>query len=277
MDKLKDIFKSNWGKISFSYLLFTISSLLVILYPKVLGDTIDHLIAKDYSYIGYLVSVFFGIMIFGYISRLYDVKIFSEIHKNFASKEICKQIDNNVETSKINGRVNLLSIVISFFEHDLVSVLQSFYTIIGSIYFISLVDMSLVPYLLLSAVFILITSYYFVPKLTKITKLSNNLVERQTDIIVSKNKDNISYFFATFKKLAIKMSVIDAKFSFFIQFIVYGTVTSLLTYYIMYNTVTVGKAFSTYRYLFDFSTAIIMLPNIIESYINIKDVLRRLE
>jgi hypothetical protein len=45
----------------------------------------------------------------------------------------------------------------------------------------------------------------------------------------------------------------------------------------MYNKVTVGSVFSTYRYLFDFCNALMGLPSIITSYINIKDVVKRLK
>jgi ABC-type bacteriocin/lantibiotic exporter with double-glycine peptidase domain len=73
------------------------------------------------------------------------------------------------------------------------------------------------------------------------------------------------------------MSSVDAKFSIWIQGIVYGSVTALLTYYVMYNKVSVGSVFSTYRYMFDFCNALLGLPTILTSYINIKDVIKRLE
>ena len=50
-----------------------------------------------------------------------------------------------------------------------------------------------------------------------------------------------------------------------------------LTYYVMFNNVTVGSVFSTYRYMFDFCNALLGMPMIITSYINIKDVIKRLE
>ena len=45
----------------------------------------------------------------------------------------------------------------------------------------------------------------------------------------------------------------------------------------MYNEVTIGSVFSTYRYMFDFCNALLGIPMIISSYINIKDVIKRLE
>ena len=102
MNKLKVMFKENWKSIMFSYSLFIINSVLMVMYPKVLGNSIDHLIAKDYSYIWYLVSTFVAIMLFGYVSRIYYTKVFSGIYRRFASIETHKQIEGDVETTKVN-------------------------------------------------------------------------------------------------------------------------------------------------------------------------------
>ena len=87
MDKLKKIFKENWKSIMFSYFLFSMQSVFMLIYPKVLGETIDHLIIKDYSFIFYLLLTFLGLMVFSYISRVYDTIVFSKIYRRFASIE----------------------------------------------------------------------------------------------------------------------------------------------------------------------------------------------
>lgn len=43
MLKLKTIFKENWKSILFSYFLFSMQSIFMLIYPKVLGESIDHL------------------------------------------------------------------------------------------------------------------------------------------------------------------------------------------------------------------------------------------
>ena len=116
MDKLKLMFQENWKSILFSYSLFAINSILMVMYPKVLGNAIDHLIAKDYSYIWFLIGTFVSIMFFGYVSKIYDTKVFSGIYRRFASNETSNQIENDVETSKVNGRLTLMRYIVQFFE-----------------------------------------------------------------------------------------------------------------------------------------------------------------
>jgi ABC-type multidrug transport system fused ATPase/permease subunit len=277
MLKLKTIFKENWKSILFSYFLFSIQAIFMLIYPKVLGESIDHLIAKDYSFIFYLLLTFLGMMVFSYISRVYDTIIFSKIYRRFASIETCNQFDNNVETTKINGRLTLMSSVVRFFEADMINILNAAFGLLGSIYFISLVDITLVPYLIFSAILTLMVSYYFSPKIAAITKDSNDISEEQTEIINHRKISLVNNLLKRKQLLSIKLSNLDAKFFFLIQLIAYGTVTALLTYYVVFNTVSVGSVFSTYRYLFDFVVSVSILPHIVISFINIKDVIKRLE
>ena len=277
MTKLKTIFTENWKQILLSYFLFSMQSIFMLIYPKVLGESIDHLIAKDYSFIVYLLLTFFGLMVFNYISRVYDTIVFSRIYRRFASIETNKQFENNVETTKINARLNLMSSVVSFFEKDMLSILYAVFGLFGSIYFISLVDATLIPFLIISGILTLVVSYYFSPKIAEITKDSNDISEEQTELINQRKISLVNNLLKRRQMLSIKLSNLDAKFFFLIQFIAYGTVTALLTYYVVYNQVTVGSVFSTYRYLFDFVAAVSILPQIIISFINIKDVIKRLE
>lgn len=277
MNKLKVMFGENWKSIMFSYSLFIINSVLMVMYPKVLGNAIDHLIAKDYPYIWYLVSTFVAIMFFGYISKIYDTKVFSGIYRRFASIETHKQIESDVETTKINGRLTLMRYIVMFFERDMLVVLQTIIGLVGAIYFLSLVSWTIVGFLMITSVLILGVTFYYSPKIAKITSLYNDLSEEQTDVVATRKVSSINNLLRRGQHLSLKLSSVDAKFSIWIEGIVYGSVAALLTYYVMYNKVSVGSVFSTYRYMFDFCNALLGLPTIITSYINIKDVIKRLE
>lgn len=277
MGRLRKMFEENWKSIMFSYSLFMINSVLIVMYPKILGNAIDHLIAKDYAYIWYLVLTFVGIMFFGYISRIYDTKVFSGIYRRFASIETNKQLDNDIETTKINGRLTLMHYIVQFFERDMLLVVQTIIGLVGAIYFLAMVSLPIVGFLVITTVLILGATAYYSPRIAKITSQSNDLSEEQTDVISTRNISAINNLLKRSQSLSLKMSSIDAKFSIWIQGIVYGSVTALLTYYVMYNKVSVGSVFSTYRYMFDFCNALLGLPTILTSYINIKDVINRLE
>jgi ABC-type bacteriocin/lantibiotic exporter with double-glycine peptidase domain len=203
--------------------------------------------------------------------------VFSGIYRRFASKETHNQLENDIDTSKVNGRLTLMNRIVSFFEHDMLIVLQTIIGIVGAIYFLALVSLPIVGFLMITTILILGATMYFSPRIAQITSLYNDLSEEQTDIVSTRKISSINNLLRRGQKLSLKLSSIDAKFSIWIQIIVYGSVTGLLTYYVMYNNVTVGSVFSTYRYMFDFCNALLGVPTIITSYINIKDVIKRLE
>jgi ABC-type multidrug transport system fused ATPase/permease subunit len=277
MQKLFSIFKDNWVSICFSYTLFTFQSLFILIYPKVLGNFIDSLIAKDYSYVVWLLLTFLGVVFFNYVGRVYDTIVFSKIYRRFASVETSIQIENGVETTKINGRLTLMNNIVSFFERDMINILHCFYGITASIYFIWSADATMLPYLILSGIATITTTYYFSPRISNLTRETNDLAEKQTEVVNERNISLLNNFLRTRQKLAVRFSNLDAKFFSVIQVIAYGTVTLLTTYYVVYNQVTVGGVFSTYRYLFDFCSSVSSVPFIIFSFINIKDVMKRLE
>jgi ABC-type bacteriocin/lantibiotic exporter with double-glycine peptidase domain len=167
--------------------------------------------------------------------------------------------------------------VVRFFEIDMIVVIQTFIGAVGSIYFLSLVSLPIVGFMIISGISIVGASYYFSPKLAALTSLNNDISEEQTDIIATRNISGVNNLLRRVQKIAIRRSYIDSNFGLWIQSIVYGSVTALLTYYVMNNKVTVGSVFSTYRYMFDFCNALLGLPMILTSFINIKDVIKRLE
>ena len=159
----------------------------------------------------------------------------------------------------------------------MIVVIQTIIGVVGSIYFLSLVSLPIVGFMILSGIAIIGISYYYSPKLAAMTALNNDISEEQTDIIARRKIGAVNNLLRRGQKIAVRRAYIDSKFGVWIQTIVYGSVTALLTYYVMYNKVTVGSVFSTYRYMFDFCNSLLGLPMIITSYINIKDVVRRLE
>jgi len=271
------MFFENWKSIMFSYSLFSINAILILVYPKIIGDTIDNLILKNYSYIWYLILTFVTLMFFGYVSRIYDTIVFSGIYRKFASVETRKQIEGGVETTKINGRLNLMHHIVRFFEYDMLTIIQTLFGIVVSVYFLSQVSWSIVGFLLIPGVAILMVTYYYSPRIAKLTSMSNDITEEQTKAVSTRDTRIINNLLRRGRTLSIRWSNLDSKFNFCLEFIIYASVSALLTYYIVNNKVTVGSVFSTYRYLFEFCGAMLGMPTIISSIINIKDVIKRLE
>jgi ABC-type multidrug transport system fused ATPase/permease subunit len=135
----------------------------------------------------------------------------------------------------------------------------------------------LLPYLLISVALTLTVTYIYAPEISKLTQRNNDLTEIQTKTVGERSISALNNLLRTTQKLSVDFSNLQAKYYALIQAIAYGTVTLLITYYVVYNQVTVGSVFSTYRYLFDFCGAISSIPVLLWSFANIRDVIKRLD
>jgi ABC-type multidrug transport system fused ATPase/permease subunit len=276
MNKLKEIFKRYKYKIIASYALLVVSNFLMFLYPKILGNTIDKLIAGDYYYIINLALVFLGFVLTSLASNVYDTIVFSKIKKDISKEEIVKMYDNNIDDSTISGRYSMLDSIVSFFENDISILINFLLGSIGSLFIIFGVNHIMGFGLVFSSLIILCFSMYYSPKLSKLTIKRNNLHEKQVSVINKRITFQLERFLLLNRKISIKFSNISSKYNMWIQVSVYFTVTALLFYYISCGNVTVGSTFSTYRYMFDFCNSVLMLPHLFITWMNLKDVLSRL-
>jgi ABC-type bacteriocin/lantibiotic exporter with double-glycine peptidase domain len=184
--------------------------------------------------------------------------------------------NNNVDDSTISGRYSMLGSVVSFFESDIRVFINFLLGTIGSLFIIFSIDKMMGFGLIASSFVILGISLYYSPKLSKLTKKSNNLNEKQVYILNKRVAQQLMRFLGMSQKIRVKFSNISAKYNMWIQISVYCTVTALLFYYITRGNVTVGSTFSTYRYMFDFCNSVLMLPHLFITWANLKDVLSRL-
>lgn len=272
---LKSIFKNHWKEMSLSYMLMIFSNMLLFLYPKVLGDTIDKILNKEYYYLIFLFLIFFGFILLSYLSNIYDTRVFSKIHRIYSRNEMLKQYDNNIDTTLINGRYTMMNSIINFFEYDITRIISTLFSLIGSLYIISRINYLLGLGLIISAILSMIVTKIYTPKIAEITNKQNNLHEEQLDVFKSRKTNILNNFLRRKYKLAINISNVYAMYTVYLHFIAYATVTILLFLYIIYEDVTVGNTFSTYKYLFEFVSAVATIPGIINSFINLKDVLKR--
>jgi ABC-type multidrug transport system fused ATPase/permease subunit len=275
MDKLIAIFKEYKYSIVFSYLLIVVSEFLMFLYPKILGNTIDRMIVGDYYSLISLAALFFGFILTSLASNVYDTIVFSRIRKNLANREIEKMYDKNIDTSVISGRYNMLDSVVGFFELNVAHFIKFVIGTVGSCYIVFTINYVLGLGLLVAGLLIVMLSFYFSPRIAKVTILRNNYNEKQVSVFSGKILFQLNRFLEANRLLSIKYSNITAKYNLYIQAICYSAVTILLFVYIAMGNITVGSTFSTYRYMFDFCNSVLILPSLFTVWVNLKDVISR--
>jgi ABC-type multidrug transport system fused ATPase/permease subunit len=275
---LKELFKNNRGSLFFVYLLFFIESLLSLIYPMILGNSIDEFISGNYYYIINLVLVLGGFVYFSYLRRIYDTRVFSTIYRKMILRYIGSEIDKNEKTSVINARTNMLNTVVSFFEVDLPYIFYSLFSIIGSVFIIMFYYNVLIGlFILVFLIPIYYISEYFRKLLSVKYNESNNINEKDVEVIDSKDKLNIKHHYILKNLLSIQISNIDARNNLFNYSVNYLVIVIVLILFIIFDDPTVGIIMGLYNYVLNYISGVGLIPNLILRYEYLKDVLNRIE
>ncbi len=275
---IKDLFKSNYKLLVFCYTLFFIESLLMITYPMVLGDSIDEFIEGNFYYSIYLVLVLGGFILSSYFRRVYDTRIFSTIYRKMILKYIGREIDKKEKTSVINARTNMLNTIVSFFEIDLPYIFYSVFSIIGSVLIIMInYNFWIGLMMLIFMIPIYFISNYFRKLLSIKYSESNNLNEKDVEVIDQLDKTSIKHHYILKNLLSIQISNIDAKNNMFNNIVNYSLIIIVLILFIVFDNPTVGIIMGLYSYSLTYISGVGMIPNLVLRYEYLKDVLNRIE
>lgn len=274
---IKNLLKENYKPLIFAYSLFVLESVLLIIYPLVLGNTIDKIIASDYYYVIYLVLVLAGYMILAYLRRIYDTKIFTTLYRKVVLDYINKEIDNKTDTSTINARSNMLKSIVDFLEIDFPYIFHAVFAILGSVVIIMFnynlyvglfVGFFIIP--------ILLSSRYFSKRLSVKYSESNDLQEKDVNILNNLNKIEIKHHFINKNLLQIRISNIDAKNNATNEGINYSLIILSLIMFTLFESVTVGTIMALYQYIIKFTNGAFMIPSLTIRYVYLKDVISRI-
>jgi hypothetical protein len=277
MDIIKLLFKKNYKYLILAYGLFVLESVILLLYPLVLGNTIDKIINKEYYYVLYLILVLGLFMLTAYFRRIYDTKIFTTLYRKVVLEYINKEINIGKDTSTINARSSMLRSIVDFLEVDFPYMFHSLFSIIGSVIIIS------VNYNLYVGIFvgffiipILISSKYFSKKLSVKYSESNDLQEKDVNILSTVNSIKIKHHYIDKNLLQIRISNIDAKYNFINEFINYSLIILSLVMFTLFESVTVGTIMALYQYIIKFTQGAFTIPNLTIRYLYLKDVIGRI-
>lgn len=277
MNLIKELLKTNYKSLLFVYLLFLAESILILLYPMVLGNSVDYFISKDYNYTFILGLVLGGFILTSYFRRVVDTRVFSTMYRKLILKYINGQVNKKTSTSTITARTNMLNSIVSFLEVDLPYIFYAFFSVIGSITIIMIKYNLIIGLVTLgSLVPILLVSNYFRKKLSQKYSESNDLHEKDVEIINSLDRTKIKHHYVNKNFLSIKISNLDAKNNLFNDFINYTLIVLVLFLYSIIETPTIGSIMGLYQYVIKYTSGVLMFPNLILRYEYLKDVLKRI-
>jgi ABC-type multidrug transport system fused ATPase/permease subunit len=247
-----------------------------LLRPFFLGLAIDGLIKNNYDHLISLLLVHLGCVIIGTYRHRYDTRTYSAIYTSLVTNFLSKRRGS---VSKLSAHSNLSREFVDFLEYDLVYVIEAVYNIAGSVILLMFYDPNVVGICLSILVPVSVVSYYYGKKMRRLTKMKNDELEKQVDIISEGNTLVIRRHYNKLREWQIRISDQEAWNFGFMELMVMAVMgISLL---IVTNTSTAailpGALIAIYNYILKFANGLDTIPYMVQKLSSLGDLTKRIE
>ncbi|GFI18846.1 hypothetical protein IMSAGC009_04024 [Lachnospiraceae bacterium] len=248
--KLQDIFKKAPLSIVAVLTMDIAEIVLLSLNPFIIGSCIDGFFEQSYFWFYILIVLQFLLIAVRTTNKIFDTRVYERIIEAENNDYYGEKIQTNASDSQISSRLNLVDTIISFFEIDLVQIIDMFGGIAFSIIYLFTASGLLLSF---SAIAISILVYIFTKKYHK--KIASNNIklqdhdETREEVISSRNKQRFKGFTRTILNLRVSSSDLDAKAYLWTDVLQSGFLIFAIVLTIYMGNYTSGQLFSIITYI----------------------------
>lgn len=278
-EALKTIILQYKYKLLLTYSLFSVEMLGLLMRPFFLGKAVDGLLESSYQGLLYLAAAHVLWLIAGTIRHMYDTRTYSGIYTTLVTRLLSRNYHSD-EVSKLSAHSTLAREFIDFLEFDLNYVVEAAYNLLGSLIMLMFYDRAVVLVCLGMLVPVSIISYFYGKRMKRLNQLKNDELEKQVEIIGSRNTQKITQHYNKLRKWQVKISDKEAwNFGTMELLVLAVIITSLL--------ITTGKHWkdgflagdivAIYNYILKFVGGVDTIPYAVQRLSALKDITRRIE
>ena len=244
------IFRENRIGISLVLSLDLAEIIIISFNPFIIGLCIDGLLANDFLWVYVLIALQILLIAVRVLNKILDTKVYEHIIENESNTYYERMLQTNADHGKISSRLNLVSEIMTFFDGDLVRIIDMISGIGFSLVFI--LTSSGLPLFLLS-VFISGT-VFFVTKKTHQEIIDINIKLQDDDevrenIILSRDRWQFEEFTKKIFNRKVLQSNTDAK-AYLITDILQAVLLVLaIGFTIYFGNYTSGQIFTIISYI----------------------------
>lgn len=169
---------------------------------------------------------------------------------------------------------------IDFLEFDLNYVVEAGYNIAGSLIMLFFYDKMVVVICLAILIPVMVISYFYGKRMKRLNQLKNDELEKQVEVISTRNTKKINLHYANLRKWQIKISDKEAwNFGVMELMVLVVIITSLLitTGNRWQEGFLAGDIIGIYNYILKFVGGLDTIPYTVQRLSSLKDITRRVE
>jgi ABC-type multidrug transport system fused ATPase/permease subunit len=261
-----------------TYSLFSLEMLGSLLRPFFLGMAVNDLIKGSYQGLIILSVVHVSWLIIGTIRHMYDTRTYSAIYTSLVTQFLSRRY-GKTEVSKLSAHSTLAREFVDFLEFDLVYVMEALYSILGSLALLYFYDAAVVAICFALLIPVLGISYFYGKKMKRLTRLKNDELEKQVNIISEGNNEVIKVHYDKLRKWQIKISDKEALNFGVIELMVMVVIGAslLISANIFGTSMLAGNIIGMYTYILKFVSGMDTIPYTVQRLTMLNDITRRIE
>lgn len=278
MSVLKKLIRQHRLRLGITYALFSLEMTGSLLRPFFLGMAINDLMQGSYRGLILLSVVHFAWLVIGTLRHRYDTRTYSTIYTALVTKFLSRKI-KQAEVSKLSAHSTLAREFVDFLEFDLVYIIEAAYNIVGSMILLFFYQSSVVFLCLGILLPVMTISYIYGKKMKRLTRLKNDELEKQVNIISSGDKKAIYQHFNNLRKWQVRISDQEAwNFGIMEMMVMIVIALSLLiTYKVAGTTVLAGNIIGIYNYILKFVSGLDTIPYTVQRMAALNDITQRIQ
>ena len=277
-DILKRLMQKHRYRLLLTYSLFSLEMLGSLLRPFFLGLAINDLIKGSYQGLIILSVIHVIWLITGSLRHMYDTRTYSAIYNSLVTQFLSRRYGKS-EVSKLSAHSTLAREFVDFLEFDLVYVIEALYSIIGSLVLLYFYDAAVVGICFALLIPVMAISYFYGKRMKRLTRLKNDELEKQVNIISEGNNDLIKRHYDKLRKWQIKISDNEALNFGIIEIMVMVVIGASLVISTKFfgTAMLAGNIVGMYAYILKFVSGMDTIPYTVQRLTSLNDITRRIE
>ncbi len=274
---LKAIVLKHKYQLLLTNVLFALEMLGPLLRPFFLGQAVNDLMTHRYRGLLWLMASQLLWLVAGTIRHRYDTRTYTAIYNSLVTRMLMKV--KTAAISKLSAHATLAREAVDFLQFDVNYVIEAAYNLIGSLLLLFVYEKKLVLLCLAILVPVFLISYPYGRRMRRLNRMKNDELERQVDVIDTRDDQTIKTHFDRLRHWQIKISDGEA-FNFgAMEFLVLIVIVAslLLTVNDQTATVMAGDLIGVYNYILKFASGLDTIPYTVQRVASLRDILQRVE
>lgn len=273
---LTRLIQQNRRGLSVTYGLIILESTIALSRPYFLGLATSDLLSERFDGLLYLMGLQCALIVVGYVRRRYDTRVFTNVYVRLVLQMFQKRLSIKDDDSKLFALTSLCYEFTDFLENKLTYYIESLYGVFGALLMLYFLDNQLIWLCIGLSILSIIPNISYGKKMNELNFLKNNEFEKQYTFISQKDYPEIENHFNRLGQWFIKISDYGA--------INYGGMELLSTvgigaalFLISQDGTSIKEIIAVNGYIIQFSSGIILIPNIVDRFSSLKDISLRIK